>query len=144
MPATGAPKTPQIAANAIPATATRQGWRTIMCASRSSIVAGACNSVCQLGVEVRTPGVEADPESQDLQAHRARRLEMRRLLRGEPARDVPVASRHVARQLDSVLPTARVGEEKLQQHLIAELDRRNGGVRDPIGKGLAARFRELV
>src|ERR1700674_4515173 len=113
-----------MAANAMPEAATRHGWREIMRASASNIVGHSLlvQPVGKLCVEVGAPGVEADPESQDLQAHRTWHLQVRRLLRSQPARGIPVAPGHAAGQLDSRLLADRVGKEQLQQHLVSELD----------------------
>src|ERR1700674_456739 len=70
-PPTGPPNTPQTAAKASPEIATRHGWREIMSAIASNICVNPLQSVGKLREEFRTPGVEADPESQDLQAHGA-------------------------------------------------------------------------
>src|SRR4029077_9701819 len=82
-------------------------------------------SVGQLRVEIRAPRVEADAESQDLQAHRAWGVEVWRLLGREAAGSFAVASGHVPRQRDTLGLAYRIGEEELQQHLVSKLDRRD-------------------
>src|SRR4029077_10613660 len=131
-PATGPPNTPQIAANAIPEMATRHGWREIV-RERASNIGGLSFFFQALGglcVEVGAPRVQADPEVQDLHAHRAGRIEMGRFVGGEAACGVAVAAGHAARQLDALCRANRVGEEELQEHLVAKLDRGDGRVRD--------------
>src|SRR5450759_2125927 len=93
---------------------------------------------------IRTPVVERDPELHDLVMHAMRLRRSHRFVLSKPGRDLLVAPAHRLEMRERLLARHRVGEEELEQHLVADLQVLDLRVGHPRVQRLLALRREVV
>src|SRR5450759_2409969 len=165
--ATGPPKMPPIAANAIATPTITHGARLIKRANPSKIISlNPTNSeasprvrggpviffiflarlqvLCQLPKPIRAPVVERDPELHDLVVHAMRLCRSHRFVLSKPGRDLLVAPAHRLEMRDRLLLRHRVGEEELEQHLVADLQALDRRICHPAVQRLLALRGEVI